>query len=57
MNGEKIEENEEEEVDEKSVSKEVSMSEYSMLGEESLGSKMIDVNFTLDFSKPNAFKK
>jgi hypothetical protein len=39
------------------MSKEVSMSEYSMMGEENASSKMIDFNFTLDFSRPNAFKK
>ena len=39
------------------MSKEASMSEYSMMGEESPLSKMIDANFTLDFDKPNAFRK
>lgn len=28
-----------------------------MMGEESGANKMIDTNFTLDFNKPNAFKK
>lgn len=28
-----------------------------MMGEESGANKMIDANFSLDFNKPNAFKK
>jgi hypothetical protein len=39
------------------MSKEPSLSEYSVLGEESPMSKMIDTNFTLDFGLPNAFEK
>ncbi len=33
------------------------MSEYSMVGDDVEKSKEIDSNFTLDFTKPNAFRK
>lgn len=39
------------------MSKEVSMSEYSMMGEENNTNKIIDTNFTLDFENPNIIKK